>query len=44
MTIAKSERLTVLSAAEQEALYGLPDFDDARLCWHTWQARLILTR
>jgi len=25
--IAKSERLTVLSDAEQEALYGLPDFD-----------------
>lgn len=25
---AKSERLTVLSDAEQEALYGLPDFDD----------------
>ena len=28
--IAKSERLTVLSDAEQEALYGLPDFDDAQ--------------
>lgn len=27
---AKSERLTVLSDAEQEALYGLPDFDDAQ--------------
>ncbi|MDQ5879514.1 MAG: hypothetical protein QG638_2250 [Pseudomonadota bacterium] len=26
----KSERLTVLSDAEQEALYGLPDFDDAQ--------------
>jgi len=25
---AKNERLTVLSDAEQEALYGLPDFDD----------------
>ena len=24
----KSERLSVLSDAEQEALYGLPDFDD----------------
>lgn len=30
MPIAKSERLTVLSEAEQEALYGLPDFDDAQ--------------
>jgi hypothetical protein len=28
--IAKSERLTVLSDGEQEALYGLPDFDDAQ--------------
>ena len=28
--IAKSERLTVLSDAEQEALYALPDFDDAQ--------------
>ena len=28
--IAKSERLTVLSDAEQEALYGLPDFDNAQ--------------
>jgi len=28
--IAKSERLTVLSDAEQEALYGLPNFDDAQ--------------
>lgn len=27
---AKSERLTVLSDAEQEALYGLPDFDDTQ--------------
>ncbi len=27
---AKSERLTVLSDAEQEALYSLPDFDDAQ--------------
>ena len=27
---AKSERLTVLSDAEQDALYGLPDFDDAQ--------------
>ena len=26
----KSERLAVLSNAEQEALYGLPDFDDAQ--------------
>lgn len=24
----KSKRLTVLSEAEHEALYGLPDFDD----------------
>jgi TnpA family transposase len=30
LLIAKSERLTVLSEAEQEALYGLPDFDDAQ--------------
>ena len=30
MPIAKSERLTVLSEVEQEALYGLPDFDDAQ--------------
>jgi hypothetical protein len=30
MVIAKSERLSVLSDAEQEALYGLPDFDDAQ--------------
>ena len=28
--IAQSERLTVLSDAEQEALYGLPNFDDAQ--------------
>ena len=28
--IAKSERLSVLSQAEHEALYGLPDFDDAQ--------------
>jgi hypothetical protein len=26
----RSERLAVLSEAEQEALYGLPDFDDAQ--------------
>ena len=26
----KNSQLTVLSAAEQEALYGLPDFDDAQ--------------
>ncbi|MBE9401953.1 Tn3 family transposase [Acinetobacter albensis] len=26
----KSERLTILSDAEREALYGLPDFDDAQ--------------
>ncbi|MFA0080316.1 DUF4158 domain-containing protein, partial [Vibrio artabrorum] len=26
----KSERLAVLNNAEQEALYGLPDFDDAQ--------------
>ena len=33
MSIAESERLSVLSEAEQEALYRLPDFDDAqRLC------------
>ena len=28
--ISKSERLAVLSDAEQEALYGLPDFDDGQ--------------
>lgn len=28
--IAKSERLMVFSAAEQEALYGVPDFDDTQ--------------
>jgi hypothetical protein len=28
--IAKSERLTVLSDVEQEALYGLPDFNEAQ--------------
>ena len=28
--IAKSERLSILSNAEQEALYSLPDFDDAQ--------------
>lgn len=28
--IAKSERLAILSEAEQEALYSLPDFDDAQ--------------
>ena len=27
---AKSKRLTVLSEAEHEALYGLPDFDDGQ--------------
>ena len=26
----KSERLTVLSEAEQFALYGMPDFDDGQ--------------
>lgn len=26
----KSERLAVLNSAEQEALYALPDFDDAQ--------------
>lgn len=26
----KSERLAVLNSAEQEALYTLPDFDDAQ--------------
>jgi len=25
---AKSKRLSVLSEADREALYGLPDFDD----------------
>lgn len=30
MTVNKSERLTVFSGAEQEALYGLPEFDDAQ--------------
>lgn len=28
--LSKSERLTVLNHAEQEALYGLPDFDDTQ--------------
>ena len=28
--MAKSKRLTVLSEAEHEALYGLPDFDDGQ--------------
>jgi hypothetical protein len=32
--IAKSERLTVLSDAEQEALYDLPDFDDAQRLYY----------
>lgn len=27
---SKSERLAVLNNAEQEALYGLPDFDDTQ--------------
>ena len=27
---AKSKRLSVLSEAEHEALYGLPDFDDGQ--------------
>ena len=31
MTTNKNERLAVLSPAEQDALYGLPDFDDAQL-------------
>lgn len=30
ITTGKSERLAVLNNAEQEALYGLPDFDDAQ--------------
>jgi TnpA family transposase len=30
MTTGKSERLAVLSSAEQDALYGLPDFDDTQ--------------
>ena len=30
MTTTQSERLTILSEAEQFALYGLPDFDDAQ--------------
>ncbi len=29
-TVGKSERLPVLTDAEQEALYGLPDFDEAQ--------------
>ena len=32
----RGRRLTVLSDAEQEALYGLPDFDDARRL-NTWR-------
>ena len=27
---AKSERLSVLSDAEEEALYGVPNFDDGQ--------------
>jgi len=30
MTKATNKQLSVLSPAEQEALYGLPDFDDAQ--------------
>jgi hypothetical protein len=30
MTTAKSERLAVLTPAEQDAIYGLPDFDDTQ--------------
>lgn len=30
MTKSKNERLAVLSPAEQDALYGLPDFDDGQ--------------
>ena len=30
MTTTKNRQLTVLSPAEQDALYGLPDFDDAQ--------------
>ena len=30
MGAAKNKLLTVLSEAEQYALYGLPDFDDAQ--------------
>lgn len=30
MITGKSERLAVLSSAEQDALYGLPDFDDTQ--------------
>ena len=30
MTTAKSERLALLTPAEQDALYGLPDFDDTQ--------------
>ena len=30
----KNKLLSVLSDAEQEALYGLPDFDDS--VWNIW--------
>ena len=36
MITTKNKLLSVLSDAEQEALYGLPDFDDAQRLeyWH----------
>jgi hypothetical protein len=48
MTTSKSERLAVLSPAEQDALYGLPDFDDAQrldyLCLSEPQLALVCSR
>ncbi len=32
--MAENKLLTILSEAEQEALYGLPDFDDAQRLEH----------
>jgi hypothetical protein len=45
MTTSKSERLAVLSPAEQDALYGLPDFDDAQRLEYLAlsEAELVLT-
>ena len=48
MTTTQSERLSVLSEAEQFALYGLPDFDDAQrldyLCLSEPQLALASSR
>lgn len=31
----KNKLLSILSDAEQEALYGLPDYDDAGAAWNS---------